>query len=260
LPATGESKSTTNLMGTGILSHGFGSDIQGWYKNGYAPELAKNCRLIIVDARGCGGSDKPHGIKDYDAAVVASDYTTILDDLKIERTSFFGYSMGGRFGFQALVRHARPRLTSLIIGGATPYGTVTEEERKETELLTGGLKLAVAQGMDAYVKSFYEKKYGPMPAEERAASLASDPQALLALRTAYESWPPSDDILPQLKLPVLVYCGGADLRFPMAEKCVRQMPHATFIGFPGYGHIQIFRKSELVLPHIKEFLARVNRK
>jgi pimeloyl-ACP methyl ester carboxylesterase len=243
-----------------ILAHGFGSDIQGWYKNGYAPELSKNYKLIIVDARGFGGSDKPHELKDYDADVVASDYTAILDDLKIDKANFYGYSMGGRFGFQAMARHALSRLSSLIIGGATPYGTVTEEERKETELRIAGLKLAVAQGMEAYIKAFYEKTYGSMPAEDRAANLANDPKALLAIRTAYEYWPRSDDIMPKMTLPILVFCGGADPRFPIAEECVRHMPNATFVGFPGFGHLQIFRKSELVLPHIKKFLAGANKK
>ena len=243
-----------------ILAHGFGSDIEGWYKTGYAQELAKTNRLIIVDAHGFAKSDKPHEIKDYAAEIVAADYIAILDDLKIEKAGFYGYSMGGRFGFQAMARFALNRLSSLIIGGATPYGTVTDEERKETELRIGGLKLAVAEGMEAYVKAFYEKTYGPMPPEDRAATLANDPQALLAIRTAYEYWPRSDDIMPQMKLPVLVFCGGADPRFPMAEECVRHLPNATFVGFPGYGHLQIFRKSEIVLPHIKRFLAAANGK
>ncbi len=242
-----------------MLQHSFSSSLDNWYKNGYAEVLRKDYKLILVDARGHGKSDKPHSVEDYRSDIVAGDYTAILDELEIQKAHFFGYSMGGRIGFQSLARHALSRLSSLIIGGATPYGTRTQAEREEYAMRLKALKLGAEKGMDAYIANFYEKAYGPMPPADRAEALKNDPQALFAIRQAYEEWPSSGDIIAKLGIPVMVFCGGADPRFEMAEECVKRIRNAVFVPFAGLGHIQVMVRSELVLPHVKKCLAEAIR-
>lgn len=43
-----------------ILQHGFTQKLQGWQLAGYLDALKRTYRLILVDARGHGESDKPH--------------------------------------------------------------------------------------------------------------------------------------------------------------------------------------------------------
>ena len=43
-----------------VLQHGFASSLQTWYITGYVEALQSDYQLILVDARGHGGSDKPH--------------------------------------------------------------------------------------------------------------------------------------------------------------------------------------------------------
>lgn len=250
-----------DLEGSGpplMLQHGFSNGPKTFYESGYVKALKNNYQLILVEARGHGISDKPHTVKDYQADIVAGDYVAILDDLKIQKASYFGYSMGGRIGFQSLARYALPRLTSLIIGGATPYGTRTEPERKDYELRVAALRLAVEKGMAAYINAFFEKTYGSVPPERREQLLDNDPDALLANREAYEKWPSAEDILLGLNLPCLIFVGEADSRYPMAREGAKHIPLARFISFPGLNHLQAFSRSDLVLPHIKDFLATVN--
>ena len=238
-----------------LLQHGFSSTLERWYEHGYVAELAKDYRTILVDARGHGKSDKPHDEEAYRADIIAADYTAILDELGIEKSHFFGYSMGGRIGFQSLARYTRPRLASLIIGGATPYGTRTEAERKEYELRIAGLQMAVEKGMEAYITNFVEKTSGPLSPSDRTATLANDPEALLAIRKAYEKWPSAEDILPGITMPCLVFCGEADNRHQMASEGTRRIPSASFVSFPGLAHRQVFTRADLVLPCVKKFLA-----
>jgi pimeloyl-ACP methyl ester carboxylesterase len=50
-------------VGTGppiVLQHGFSESIEDWFDCGYVDALKLDYRLILVDARGHGGSDKPH--------------------------------------------------------------------------------------------------------------------------------------------------------------------------------------------------------
>jgi pimeloyl-ACP methyl ester carboxylesterase len=99
-----------------VLQHGYSMSLHDWYDPGYVNTLGKNFRLILIDARGHGTSDKPHDPESYRAAHMASDVVAVLDTLGIARAHFFGYSMGGRIGF-ALARDAASRLSSLVLGG-----------------------------------------------------------------------------------------------------------------------------------------------
>jgi pimeloyl-ACP methyl ester carboxylesterase len=77
-----------------ILAHGLSTSMKQWRALGYTEELSGNHMLILVDTRGHGGSDKPTTPESYSPDVVAGDYVAVLDSLGIEKTNYFGYSMG----------------------------------------------------------------------------------------------------------------------------------------------------------------------
>ena len=244
-----------------VLQHGFGSGIYNWTERGdYLKALSKDYRLILVEARGHAGSDKPHNLADYRADVIAKDYAAILDDLKIKQAMYFGYSLGAIIGFKAVARYTLPRFYAMVLGGGSALGSRSEAEKKELTLRLAGLQLAVDKGMDAYIVNFYEKTYGPMEKTARERMLKNDPEALLSFRKAIEEWPFGADILPSINIPLFVFAGEADPRFPTIKECVSLIPGVTFVSFPGLNHTQCFEHSELVLPHIQKFLAAVNKK
>jgi pimeloyl-ACP methyl ester carboxylesterase len=43
-----------------VLQHGFTDSLETWYDLGYVEALKPQYRLILIDARGHGASDKPH--------------------------------------------------------------------------------------------------------------------------------------------------------------------------------------------------------
>jgi len=88
-----------------VLIHGLGHSLQDWYDNGYVESLKKDYRLILVDVRGHGFSDKPHDSKEYTMKLLVSDLVAVLDDLKISKAHFLGYSRGGRICF-GIAKHA----------------------------------------------------------------------------------------------------------------------------------------------------------
>jgi pimeloyl-ACP methyl ester carboxylesterase len=56
-------------------------------------------RLVYVDHRGLGTSDKPHDPEAYRMPLRVADAVAVLDQLGIHRAHFIGQSWGGRLGF-----------------------------------------------------------------------------------------------------------------------------------------------------------------
>ncbi len=61
-------------------------------------------------------------------------------------------------------------------------------------------------------------------------------------------------VLPTMMMPCLLYDGEADPLHPLGERCTSELPNAEFFSLPGLNHIQRAVRSDLVLPHVVEFL------
>ena len=78
-----------------ILIHGYTANAEGkWIKPNIAQTLAARHRVIAIDARGHGRSDKPHDPAKYGPRM-AADVIELMDQLKIPKAHIHGYSMGG---------------------------------------------------------------------------------------------------------------------------------------------------------------------
>ena len=105
-----------------ILIHGYTANAEGkWIKSNIAQTLAKNHRVIAIDARGHGKSDKPHDPAKYGPRM-AADVIELMDQLKIAKAHIHGYSMGGSILTQLLARH-QDRIITAIYGGSGPQET-----------------------------------------------------------------------------------------------------------------------------------------
>ena len=226
-----------------VLQHGFTSCVKSWYLYGYVEGLKNDYRLVLIDARGHGASDKPHDPQSYQLSLRVGDVIAVMDDLKLDKAHYMGYSMGGRIGF-GIAKHAPERFHSLAIGGMSPDGSGGEATSGRIELLK--------RGMEAYV-AHSEAQSGPIDPERKEWLLANDPDALIAATLA-RGLSGMEDVLPGMTMPCLLYVGEADGFFPGAKEGAKHLPNATFVSFPGLDHGQTSRASHLVLPHVKQFL------
>ena len=75
-----------------VLVHGYSDNAQRmWFNTGIAPEIAKRHRVVAIDNRNHGQSDKPTP----GGSGRAQDVIELMDHLKIQRAHIHGYSMGG---------------------------------------------------------------------------------------------------------------------------------------------------------------------
>lgn len=222
-----------------VLQHGFSLCAQDWVECGYTAALERQHRLILVDARGHGDSDKPHDREAYDLRFRVADVVAVLNDLHIDRAHYLGHSMGGWVGFGMAV-HARDRLRALVICGAQPYGRT----------FAGGREL-LARGIDAWTDEF--STWGdPWSAETVARIRRNDSRALVA---ALGDRSDLSGMLHSMDMPCLLCAGEADKETALIRRCARELAAGTYLELPGLNHVQVFQRGDVIVPHVLQFLA-----
>jgi pimeloyl-ACP methyl ester carboxylesterase len=101
-----------------LLIHGFASNIQvNWVMTGWVDTLKRaGFRVIAIDNRGHGTSEKLYDTAVYGAAMMAEDARRLLDHLGIQRADVMGYSMGARIAAFLTLAHPE-RVRSAIFAG-----------------------------------------------------------------------------------------------------------------------------------------------
>lgn len=106
------------LVGEGetlLLIHGMASSSRTWRY--VMPELARTHRVLAADLPGHGGSAKPRG--DYSLGAFAATLRDLLAELKINRVTVVGHSLGGGVALQLAYQHPElcERLVLISSGG-----------------------------------------------------------------------------------------------------------------------------------------------
>lgn len=99
-----------------VLIHGWlSSSSVNWTLPGTTAILAKDYKVVALDVRGHGMSDKPAAEEAYGPQLV-EDVVRLMDHLKIEKAHIVGYSMGGIIAGNFIARHPN-RVLSGTLGG-----------------------------------------------------------------------------------------------------------------------------------------------
>ncbi len=207
-----------------LLIHGFASNHRiNWVNPRWVETLTKaGRRVIALDNRGHGASQKLYAPHDYRSDLMARDSANLLDHLGIGRADVMGYSMGARISaFLALAKPERVR--SLILGGLGD------------RLVHGaGLPVGIAEAMEAPSLSDLTD---PMQRMFRAFAdqTKSDRAALAAcIRGSRQSLTPAG--VARIAQPTLVAVGTADVVAGDPHKLVGLMPNAAALEIPGRDH------------------------
>lgn len=206
-----------------MLVHGFASDYQlNWVGTRWQETLvAANYRVIGLDCRGHGRSDKPHDAAEYAFEVMAADVRRLLDELQIAAAHYIGYSMGGRIGLQCLLDFP-DRLRGAVLGGIGVGGAV-EEAAPIVRALRGG------EPETASALSFH--KFASARAINDLEALAACMEGMALSR------PPDAARLATIRTPVLLVVGDRDEIAHDASRLAEQIPSARLVVIPGRDHL-----------------------
>jgi pimeloyl-ACP methyl ester carboxylesterase len=207
-----------------LLIHGFASNHRvNWVNPRWVETLTKDGRRVVaLDNRGHGASQKLYAAHDYRSDLMARDAANLLAHLRIGRADVMGYSMGARIA--AFLALARPELVrSLIIGGLGD------------RLVHGaGLPIGIAEAMEAPSLSDLAD---PMQCMFRAFAdqTKSDRAALAAcIRGSRQSL--TEAGVARIAQPTLVAAGTRDVVAGDPHKLAGLMPNAAALDIPGRDH------------------------
>jgi pimeloyl-ACP methyl ester carboxylesterase len=102
-----------------ILLHGGNQNRQKWHELGYVERLKDHFKVVTIDIRGNGESDKPVDSADYTTDKMGQDILAVADACGVERFTIWGFSYGGNIGRYLAAQSNR--VVKIIIMGI-PFG------------------------------------------------------------------------------------------------------------------------------------------
>ena len=241
-----------------VLMHGYtGTADRHFLANGVFATLAKDYRVIAIDLRGHGKSDKPHAPAAY-GEEMARDVARLLDHLKIPRAHIAGYSLGAAIAGRFAALYPQ-RLISVIYIASLPLRDTdtylekfAEDSVKELEGDLPFKSLAInlqPPGSKPPTDEEIRKAVAPLVA-------ANDVKALAALWRGYKTLMVSPKTLSSLRAPSIVLIGSEDISAQGVPELNQSQPQIRTLVVKGAQHggpDGVMRRPEFMTT-LREFL------
>jgi pimeloyl-ACP methyl ester carboxylesterase len=253
---------TGNPNGKPILFiHGFSQCRLCWNKQLHS-DLAQDFRLVTMDIRGHGLSEKP---KDAygDSRLWADDVHAVITTLGLQQPVLSGWSYGGVIICDYLRYYSEDAVTGLhFVGATTKMGERFQPfTGKEVGGTISGLLSTVVEESVAAVQSFVRLCVKEPPTPEDlyfflGYNLIVPPYVRLGLLSRNLD---NDDLLAKLRKPVLITHGVDDaiVLLNMARHNAERIPHAQTSYYPNVGHAPFWEDAERFNRELRAFVSAV---
>ncbi len=241
-----------------ILINGLAFPMDLWFAQ--IRELSRDFRVIALDNRGIGRSDKPN--IEYSIAMMAADAVGLLAALNIDKTHVAGLSMGGFIAQEIALSYpdivSRLVLVATGMGGARSLALGKPFWEKAAAAIAGkppeqvyrtDLTLMTAPG-------FAEKH--PDILDQAVALRMKNPQPLHAFMRQLAACNAFDNNgrVQNISQPTQIILGTDDPIFPLplADDFRQKLPNAKMIIYENCGHAIHLEKPDQLNRDIREFL------
>jgi len=215
-----------------VLIHGYtGNAEHNWFSNGIAAALAKNHRVVALDNRNHGKSDKPQ----LNGPGKASDTIELMDHLGIQKAHIGGYSMGGGITGQLLATNPE-RFITAHFGGSGIMETdpdwiakvPPDKQGRDPQEDTVAKGLRINHAMDNGMTREEAEKMAETPPPPR-------PTPAAGARPAAPQGPKLD--LSKLNVPIIIINGELDRPRAKSVRAAREANDVEIVVLPGKSHL-----------------------
>jgi pimeloyl-ACP methyl ester carboxylesterase len=209
-----------------LLIHGFASNITtNWVETGWVKTLkGAGRRVIAIDNRGHGKSEKLYDHEKYKAAMMAEDAGRLLEHLNISRADVMGYSMGARI--TAFLSMNQPSMVRSAVFAGLGINMVRGVDG------SGPIAMALEAPTIEDVMNETARTFRLF-----AESTGGDLMALAAVIRASRD-KITAEALGEIKLPVLVAVGTRDVIGGSARDLADLIPGAEALEIEGRDHMK----------------------
>jgi len=215
-----------------VLVHGLGGRAEDW--RNLAPWLAKaGYRVYMPDLVGYGRSQKPADFS-YSMTDEAGAVVGFMDALGLKQVDLGGWSMGGWIVQIVASTHSERVKRLILFDSAGLY----EKPAWDTRLFTPATSAELDQ-LDALLMPHPPEVPGFIARDILRNSRRNAWVVQRALETMLAGRDTTDNLLPQLKMPVLIAWGAEDLITPVSqgEKMHRLVPQSELDVVADCGHL-----------------------
>jgi pimeloyl-ACP methyl ester carboxylesterase len=206
-----------------VLAHGFASSATvNWLATGWVRDLTRaGFRVIALDQRGHGLSDKPHESAAYTMQNLVADLAAVTDTYLVDDARFAGYSLGARVGWQAAIDLPN-HITRAVLGGIPDGDPLTRFQLEHARAFISDGKPVDDRLTRTYL--------------EMAGGIAgNDLSALVALVEGMRGGLQPDPQNPPGQ-PLLFATGSEDRIVGASRSLASATPRGTFFEIPGRNH------------------------
>lgn len=242
---------------TMLLIHGWGMSTRCW--DPILPALqAAGLRIVALDHRGCGLSDKTFA--DMSIGAIAGDVVALVEHLGLKSVILNGWSLGGAVAVEAAARLGNRCAGLILTGGATPVytqkpdfahggtaedvaGTVEAYQTNRVDFLQGLSQVVCVREVGANIENWFYQIFlqaSPFAGATLGELATSDQrQTLLAL-----------------DVPIVSIFGSEDgfVAPPICRWVGENHPRAKNVEFAGVGHAPFIEARDDYLAAVAEFV------
>jgi pimeloyl-ACP methyl ester carboxylesterase/Flp pilus assembly protein TadD len=234
-----------------LLIHGYSDSSFSFSR--VMPLLDKRFRILAIDQRGHGETDKPES--GYEMKNFAADLSALMEALNIRSVTLVGHSMGSFVSIQTALDYPSKVERLVLIGTASKASNKTVRE----------LQVAVNELKDPvpieFIKEFQAGASSPsLPKDFFDGVIATSGKLPANVWKKVMAGILAEDYtsnLKKIKVPVTIFWGEKETVFSREEQepLLKNLPNAKLIVYPNSGHAPNWEEHEKFAKDLNQILA-----